>query len=175
MVLRLGWLLSFVWLCGCDGSVRREGPQVELLRVERVDAQGNRRWVLNQEGLSVYDQTNGRRLRRITLPDWTLAGPSDACAPDLVLDASGAAIVSSNVVPVLWRIDPQRFDVRLISLTLQDDADKDVGFTRLFAVGDGTLLANGATFDSLWRIDLTARTAARVGSAPGGRRCETLA
>lgn len=174
MFFRLACLLSFISLCGCDGSVRREGPQVELLRVVRVDTQSNRRWVLNQEGLSVYDQSNGRRLRRITLPDWPLAGPSDACAPDLVLDASGAAFVSSNVVPVLWRIDPKRFDVRLIALTLKDDADKDVGFTRLFAVGDGTLLANGATFDSLWRIDLSAKTAARVGTAPGGRRCEAL-
>jgi hypothetical protein len=175
MFLRFGCLLYFILLCGCDGSVRREGPQVELLRVERVDTHGNRRWVLNQEGVSVYDHISGRRLRRITLPDWTLSGPGDACAPDLVLDASGTAFVSSNVVPVLWRIDPARFDVRLMALTLKDDADKDVGFTTLFAVGDGTLLANGTTFDSLWRIDLSAKTAKRVGNAPGWRRCEALA
>ena len=35
----------------------------------------------------------------------------DACPPGLAIDPSGAAFVSSSVLPVLWRIDPQRFHV----------------------------------------------------------------
>lgn len=149
-------------LSGCDGSVRRDGPQEEILQVVRVDAKANRRWVLNHEALTVYDNVNRRRLRRIALPDWTLAGPPHACPPDLVLDASGAVYVSSNVVPVLWRVEPQGFQVTRIALQLNHDADKDVGFTRLFVIGDGTLLAAGATFESLWRLDLPSATASKL-------------
>ena len=160
--LKLVAATGLLALSACDGSVRREGPQEEVLQVVRVDVKSNRRWVLNHEALTVYDNLNRRRLRRIALPDWTLAGPPHACPPDVVLDASGAVYVSSNVEPVLWRVDPQRFEVTRIALALGQDADKDVGFTRLSVIGDGTLLAAGATFESLWRIDLPNATASRL-------------
>lgn len=159
-------LAGLVALCACDGSVRREGPQVDLLEVVRVDTQANRRWVLNEEALAVYDHVNRRRLRRVTLPDWPLAGPQHACAPDMVLDASGAAIVSSNVVPVLWRVDPQRFEVTRIEIALDSDQDKDIGFTGMSLVGDGMLIAAGTTVGSLWRIDLRSARASKVASYP---------
>src|SRR4029450_6427002 len=85
-------------LLGCDGSVRRQPPAAPLLQIERTDVQGNRIWVLNPDGLPVYDRTNRRHLRRVVRPDWTVAGPNDACAPDLVLAADGSALVSSNVM-----------------------------------------------------------------------------
>lgn len=153
-------------LSGCDGSVRREGPATELLEVVRADTQGNRRWVLNQDSLNVYDNVSRRRLRRIELPDWTLAGPLYACAPDMVLDSTGAAIVSSNVAPVVWRIDPQRFEVTRIELTLSTDSDKDIGFTALSFAGDGTLIAAGTTVGSMWRIDLRSARATKVAAYP---------
>jgi hypothetical protein len=159
-------------LAGCDGSTRREGIAVPLLQVERTDVAGNRVWVLELDALTVYDRTNRRRLRRVILPDWPVAGPGHACAPDLVLDRSGAALISSNVVPVLWRIDPQRFEVRQIFLTLDSDTDKDVGFTALAFAADGTLTAAGASFPSSWRIDLEAATARRVVS-PADAPCGT--
>lgn len=153
-------------LSACDGSVRREGPSAELLEVIRADTQGNRRWVLNQDSLSVYDHVSRRRLRRLELPDWMLAGPLHACAPDMVLDSSGAAIVSSNVVPVVWRIDPQRFEITRIALTLNADSDKDIGFTALSFAADGTLIAAGTTVGSMWRIDLGSATATKLASYP---------
>ena len=160
-------------LLGCDGSVRREGTQVPLLQVERTDVAGNRVWVLELDGVKVFDRTNRRLLRHVSLADWAAIGPNDGCAPDLVLDPSGAALVSSNVVPVIWRIEPQRFEVKQIFLRLDSDADKDVGFTALAVAQDGTLTASGATFASSWRIDLRTRSARRLDGS-SMRRCEAL-
>jgi hypothetical protein len=129
---------------------------------------GNRIWVLEQQGLAVYDRTNRRLLRRVALPDWVVAGPGDACAPDLVLEPSGAAIVSSNVVPILWRVDPQRLEARPIFLKLDADTDKDVGFTNLAFAADGSLNAAGATVASSWRIDVSAGTASKLLSPAAG-------
>jgi hypothetical protein len=168
-------VLSVCLLAGCDGSVRREGPPEVGLEVVRVDLAHNRRWVLREDALTVYDHMNGRRLRHIILPDWVLAGPKDGCAPDIVLDASGAALVSSNVLPVLWRIDPRRFQITRIALELETDTDKEVGFTGLSFSPDGQLLAAGATFPSLWRIDLGTGRASRTSTLAIGEdaRCET--
>lgn len=151
---------------GCDGSVRREGRPQAQFEVVRTDAARNRLWVLDQDSLTVYDGTNRRRLRRLILPDWVLAGPRDSCPPGLVLDSSGAAFVSSNVLPVLWRVGPQKFQLTRIDLALDADNDKEVGFTGLSFAGDGTLLAAGATFGSRWRIDLRAATASKLASYP---------
>lgn len=153
-------------LFGCDGSVRREGRPAVNLQVVRADAERNRLWVLDPDALTLYDNTNGRRLRRIVLPEAILAGNGHACPPDVALDAAGTVFVSSNVVPVLWRVDPQRFDVTRIELALDADTDKDVGFTGLSFAGDDVLLAVGATFASLWRIDLRTESASKIASFP---------
>lgn len=166
-------IVSSLAVSGCDGSVRREGPPEVGLEIVRVDLAHNRRWVLREHALSVYDHMNGRRLRHIILPDWVLAGPKDGCAPDIVLDASGAALVSSNVLPVLWRVDPQRFQVIRIALQLDADAGKEVGLTGLAFSADGELIAAGTTFASLWRIDLGAGRATKLASLPTPGVCDT--
>ncbi len=167
----LAVIVSSLVVSGCDGSVRREGPPQVGLEIVRVDLAHNRRWVLREDALTVYDHMNGRRLRHIILPDWVLAGPKDGCAPDIVLDASGAALVSSNVQPVLWRVDPQRFQIIRIALELETDTDKEVGFTGLSFSADGELIAAGATFASLWRIDLAAGRATKLVSLPTPGLC----
>lgn len=164
--------LVFLLLCACDGSVRRDGPREVEFQLVRVDAAHNRRWVLELDALTVYDNLGGRRLRRLVLPDWVVAGPDEACPPDLVLDPSGAAYVSSNVMPVLWRIDPRRFELARIDITPDTHGDRDFGFTRLAFAGRGVLLAQGTTFGSSWRIDLATRRAAKVGLLPGCHAAE---
>lgn len=80
--------------------------------------------------------------------------------------------MSSNVLPVLWRVDPQRFQVTRIALELDADIDKDVGFTALSFASDDVLIAAGATYASLWRLDLRSATASKLanpGSRPGCR------
>lgn len=159
-------IVSTLALSACDGSVRREGPPEVGFEIVRVDTAHNRRWVLREDALTVYDALNRRRLRRIVLPDWVLAGPPYGCPPDLVLDAKGAAFVSSNVQPVLWRVDPQGFRPTRMDIALDADTDKDVGFTGFSLASDGALIATGATFPSLWRIDLASGRATKLASFP---------
>jgi hypothetical protein len=160
-------VLSAILLSGCDGSVRREGPPATAwLHIARADLERNRLWVLEPEALSLHDNLNGRRLRRIALPGPFFVGEEHACPPDIAWDAAGTVFVSSNVLPVLWRINPRSFEVTRIELALGDDADKDVGFTGLSFAADGVLIAAGTTFASLWRIDLRTETASKIASFP---------
>jgi len=156
-------------LTACDGSLRREPAPEAKLQIVRVDSAHNRLWVLDHEALAIHDNTNGRRLSRIVLPEWILVGSEYGCPPDLAVDSSGAAFVSSNAVPVIWRIDPQRYEVTRIELALDSDTDKDVGFTGLSFAGDGTLLAAGAMASSLWQIDTSAASARKLASYPSLR------
>jgi len=153
-------------LCACDSGVQREDRAEATLRVARTDAARNRLWVLEPDALTLYENTTGRQLRRMVLPDWVLVDAGYSCPPDLALDSSGAAFVSSNVLPVLWRVGPERFEITRIELALDADADKDVGFTGLSFAGDGTLLAAGTTFGSLWHLDTSTASARKIASYP---------
>jgi hypothetical protein len=157
-------------LAACDGSARREGVPQAKLEIVRVDAQRNRLWVLDPEALTLYDNLNGRRLRRVALPELFLVGDDHACPPDIALDAAGAVLVSSNVLPVLWRVDPQRFEVTRIELAMDADTDKDFGFTGLSFAGDDVLIAAASTFASLWRIDIRTASATKIASYPASTR-----
>ena len=166
-------VIAAAMLSACDSSLRRERPAAAKLEVVRADPARNRLWELDLEVISVYDNTNGRRLRRIVLPEWIVLPKQYSCLPDLALDSSGTAFVSRNVLPVLWRIDPQRYEVTRIELALDTDTDKDVGFTGLSFAGDGTLLAAGAMAAALWQIDTSAASARKIASYPSvARGCD---
>ena len=166
-------VMAATMLWACDGSVRREGPPVVDLQVVRADPARNRFWVLEASGLTLHDSVSGRPLRRVSLPELFLAGGDRVCRPDIAFDAAGTVFVSSDVLPVLWRVDPQRFEVTRIEIALETDADKDVGFTGLSFAGDGIVIAAGTTFASIWRIDLNAARASKVASYPAsGPACD---
>jgi len=103
-------------LPACDGGPRLEGPTTAKLEIQRTDAARNRLWVLGQDAITVYDAANGRRLRSILLPDWVIAGKRGGCPRDLALDGTGTAFVSSSVLPVLWRIEPEQFKLTRLEL-----------------------------------------------------------
>jgi hypothetical protein len=166
-------LMGAAMLWACDGSVRREGPAVMDFQVTRTDTARSRLWVLDATGLSLHDSINGRRLRHVELPGLFLAGRDDLCPPDVAFDAAGTAFVSSDVLPVIWRVDPERFEVTRIELAVDADQDKDVGFTGLSFASDGIVIAAGSTFPSLWRIDLNRASASKVASyPPSAAACE---
>ncbi len=60
-------------------------------------------------------------------------GPAStyACAPDIAIGPRGEVVVTSNVLPVLWKIDPDTLAVSVHRLQLDADHDKDVGFSGL--------------------------------------------
>ena len=172
----LSAMAAVTLLAACDGSVRREGVSQGKLEIVRADAERNRLWVLDPEALTLYDNINGRRLRRLALPEPFLAGEEHACPPDIALDAAGTVFVSSNVLPVLWRIDPQKFEITRVELALNTDTDKDFGFTGLSFAGDDILIAAASTFASLWRIDMRTASATKIASYPAATRaCDPAA
>jgi len=165
------WLapaLSVAFLAACDGGPeakpdggrraleQRSEGRLEALRVQ-VDVARNRLWVLHGDGVYVYEITTRRQIGRIGM----LVGEPAHCAPDLALDPSGAAIVSSNVRAVLWRLDPERFEARRHELVRDTDRHKIVGFTGL-AFADGLLFGVDARQGSLWKIDLAAGKAEKL-------------
>jgi len=130
------------------------GPDMrEALRI-RQDPRRNRLWVLTLDDVRVYELASRRLIRRIVIPPWSVA--RDACVPDLALDRTGAAYVSGNAHPVIWRIDPRGFEITEQEIRLRGREGWAIGFGVLHFAADGTLFAVTATANSLWKVD-TAR------------------
>lgn len=141
----------------------------EFVLRSQTDAAHDRLWVLKADALYAYEASSRKLIRRVPLPGWTYVGDLyGVCPPDLLVSASGSALVTSNIVPTLWEVDSNKLTVRKRSLALDADRDKDVGFTALAFDGERRqLLANSAMHGSFWRIDLAASRAYRIAaSAP---------
>jgi hypothetical protein len=141
---------------GCDTSTppRQAEGQYEL------DAKRNRAWILTNEGVRVRDALRPQGVA-LSLPEWVWAGPPYGCAPVLALGPKGEAIITSDVVPALWRVDPDTLAVTVHYPVLDADANKDSGFSALaYWSKHGAYYAsrNGA----LWRIDPEFRTAQKI-------------
>jgi hypothetical protein len=120
-----------------------------------------RTWVLDTAGL-VLEQAGKPRLA-LKLPEWQWAGEPYACAPDIAIGPRGEAVVTSNVLPVLWRVDPETLAVSMHRLELDADADKDVGFSALvYSERVGAYFAVSELTGSLWRIDPLLRRAQKI-------------
>jgi hypothetical protein len=141
--------------------LRWHDGELPALRFQ-LDAARNQLWVLDGAAVDVFDVSERFHKRRIALPDWIRVDEPFSCAPELALEPSGVALVSSNVIPVLWRIDPETFAVRRHELALDVDADKDIGFTGLAFAEQGILLAVSGIQGSLWRVDLWSNKAQKI-------------
>jgi hypothetical protein len=151
--------LSIVAIGGCDrGAVpaaaqtAREQLQLAAGRYQ-IDPERNRIWVLTQKGVVLYDLSRPEQIA-VSLPDWLLVDTSYACPADLALGPKGEAVITSNILPTLWRIDPDTLAVTVHPLELDADTDKDVGFSGLaYSPRHGAFFAASYAHGSLWRID----------------------
>jgi hypothetical protein len=166
-------------LSSCVGFPER-AVEPEAQAVERPGAPlrtGNdlargRRWELDWGAVSVYDAATNRPVRRVALEGASLAHARGACRPDMLLDRTGALLVSSNSQPVLWRVSPERFEVERFEIRLDDERGRDVGFGGLAWSADGwTLYALDASTRTQWRIDLSSLRAVRVEAAGVSQAC----
>jgi len=125
-------------------------------------AAADRSWVI--EAGNLYLQEPGKPRRALELPGWHWAGEPYACAPDIAVGPRGEVVVTSNVLPVLWKIDPETLKVSVHRLELDSDTDKDVGFSGLvYSERNGAYFAVSGPHGSLWRIDPLLRRAQKVG------------
>jgi hypothetical protein len=136
-----------------------EHGKPRALRV-KVDNARNRLWVLSLEHVYVYDTIGRQLIRRVALPAWSVA--RSICSPDMTLDRSGAAFISSNVESKLWKIDAEDFSIKEHEIRLRAREDLDIGFGALTFAADGTLFALTAHAGSLWRIDIANSSANEV-------------
>ncbi len=157
--------------------VEREPPdwfrgERPVLRI-RQDAARGRLWALTAQGVEVYDIARRWKLAEIALPGWLWAREPYVCPPDLAIGPGGEAVISSNVVPTLWHIDPVTLAISQHDLVLDEDSGKDIGFTGLaYSAQQVAFFAVSALHGSLWRIDPLLRRAQNIPlSAPLPKAC----
>jgi hypothetical protein len=146
-----------------------EGPPI--LRFQK-DAARDRGWILTRSGVLVFDFKTRQTTAHVRLPEWVWAAEEFTCLPELALGPKGEALISSNVVPTLWRVDPVTLAVSRHELALDSDTTKDVGFTGLtYSAQQGAFFAV-SHFGALWRIDPFFRRAQKIPlSAPIPKAC----
>ena len=131
----------------------------EPLRIVQDPAR-NRTWLLERNAVTLRESTHQKRF---VLFDWVRVGETYACRPDLAIDGRGRALVSSNAVSVVWRIDPEKPSASKHELLLDADSGKDIGFTGLaYAPDQDVFFAVSANHGSLWRIDPLLRRAQKI-------------
>ena len=89
----------------------------------------------------------------------------------MVLDQSGAAIISHNVEARFWQIDGTSFSLREHEVRLLEHENLAIGFRTLTLAPDGDLVAIDAFAGASWRIDLRSGSAHKI---PKVARAPTL-
>ena len=112
-----------------------------------------RAWALTHDGVSLRDAATPQPIT-VALPGWHWAGAPYGSAPALAIGPQGEAIVTSDSVPVLWRIDPKTLAVSVHRLALDADTDKDVGFSTLaYSREHDAFVGVSGLLGSVWMID----------------------
>jgi hypothetical protein len=151
--------LSIAGLTGCDS---RAEPGAEFMLLHRVDAGRERSWWLMRDGVVLNSAAQPKRV--VALPGWLWA-LEPLCPPDLALGPDGEAVVTSNVVSVLWRVDPKTLAVSMHELKLDSDTDKDVGLVAItYAAEHGSFFAYSESPRALWKIDRELTRGTKVNS-----------
>jgi hypothetical protein len=131
----------------------RFAGQASILQYQKDPAR-NRGWVLTPAGVFVIDFKQRSTVTHVPLPDWHWAGEPYGCTPTLALGPKGEGLVSSDVAPMLWRIDPETLAVSRHELLLDEDSGSDVGFSRLaYSARQATYIAVACAQGSVWRVD----------------------
>jgi hypothetical protein len=170
---------SLMVLAGCDARVASDpSPRAPSAASEpnirsQVDAANGRIWWLTREGVFVHDAKTPQK-RFVPIPGWVSVDPAYACLAALALGPKGEALVTSNILPTVWKIDPETLAVSEHALVLDADQDKEVGFSGLVYSAQHAAFFAVSEFGSgsLWRIDADLTRGEKVAlSAPVTKAC----
>jgi hypothetical protein len=138
-------LLAAAALAGCEGNAVPD----------------HRSFTLTREGVLVQSPADSRSVT-LELPGWLWAGEPHL-PPALALGPNGEAVITSNVAPTLWRVDPRTLAVSVHPLVLDTDTDKDVGFASIaYDPKRGAFIAYSDIQRSVWKIDRRLETATKI-------------
>jgi hypothetical protein len=168
--------IASIAACDMDAPSAQAGqgataPQSQLQLRYQVDPARNRVWSLTHQGVFLHESATLKKVM-LDLPAWQWAGAPYGCLPDLALGPKGEAVVTSDILPTLWRIDPETLAVSVHSPVLDADPDKDVGFCALaYSPEDGAWFAVSLQ-GALWRVDPLFRRAEKIAlSEPLAKAC----
>jgi hypothetical protein len=168
---------SLIALAGCDAGVSTvpapstAGAAIEPNIRYQVDAANGRIWWLTREGVFVHDAKTPQK-RFVPIPGWVSVDVAYACLAALALGPKGEALVTSNILPTVWKIDPETLAVSEHALALDADQDKDMGFSGLVYSSEHAAFFAVSELGSLWRIDPDLTRGEKVAlSAPMARAC----
>ncbi|MCC6193775.1 MAG: hypothetical protein IT518_04835 [Burkholderiales bacterium] len=140
----------------------------------QLHAGSGKLWVLHVDGVDIHDATGEQRIASIRLPGWMWVRAPDACPPDFAIGPGGDVIVTSNVMPVLWRIDASSLEVTRHHPGIEEEA-REIGFSRLtYSARRNVFFATGAFDGSLWRIDPTLVRARRIAPTTPGAGADSM-
>jgi hypothetical protein len=159
-------MVAFIVLASASiSAVADQGPK--MLKTLDDDAR-KRVYVLARDGVVLLDAKTRRTVAHVTLPGWVWVGEKYSCPPDIALAPDGDVLVSSNIVPIIWRIEHRTLATTLHELTLEQDRDRDVGFTRLRWSRHLRTFVGMADSGARWHIDLSLSRARKAAGAPAG-------
>ena len=151
------------------GWIRAAQPIIRY----RNDTARSRSWILTSDGVDLYDSLQRRKVAHLEIPGWFWVHEPFACAPEIALGPRGELVITSNVMPTLWRIDPQTLAMSRHPIAFEPGTGKDFGFTALtYSKTRGAYFGVAAFDGSVWRIDPQLRSA-RIASPEesGFRAC----
>jgi hypothetical protein len=150
---------SLITLTGCESDAPPAQPSA--IRYQ-ADASRDRIWTLTRNGVELQLRAKPGKTT-IELPDWAWVDTQWACPPDLAIGPKGEALITSNVVPTLWKVDPETLAVTVHPLLLGSDTQRDFGFSRLVYSRDkGAFIATSDVFPSAWEIDAQLSSARKI-------------
>jgi hypothetical protein len=156
--------LALVSLAGCESSAQ---PPAAGMLAYQVDEERSRSVWLTREGVQIHSAA--ARPVSLALPGWIYAG-TPHCPPGLAIGAKGEIVVTSNVIPTIWRIDAATQAVTVHALALDADQDKDVGFAAvIYAPEQRVFVAYSEGQRSVWKIDADLNVASKVAAADFNR------
>jgi hypothetical protein len=156
--------LSLITGASTSGQAGQDAPSLKSLK----DDAHERIYVLVPDGVDVFEARAPRRVAHIELPGWVWAGEPYSCPPDMTFSPTGDILVTSNVVPVVWRIERRTLATSVHELAPDQDRDKDIGFIELR--WSGGLGAYVATTDggARWHVDRALSVARKMSDRGAG-------
>lgn len=144
-------------LSGCDFSA---GPSTATMLAYQADYMRDRSVWLTREGVQIHSAA--AQPVTVALPGWIYA-MAPYCSPGFAIGPDGEIVVTSNVIPTLWRIEAGSLAVTTHPLELDVNRDRDVGFAAVAYVPEqAAFVAYSETQRSVWKVDASLKSATRL-------------